>query len=165
MAIAAKYRFLLEVTEGLTLGVPNTSNPNLVHGFGNTQVNLSASTTPPVTTVVTEQVQLTAGEANLDLTSLSGPLSSSVDFSGLKLQLMKVQAAAANTGVVTMDPATANPYLFCPTTSNPKIGLNAGEMAMFYFNESLADVSSTALGIKFTSADVDAIVDLLLVAG
>lgn len=165
MAVSAKYRFQLEVTEGLSLGVPNTTDPNLVHKFQDSVATLTASSTPPVTKVVTEQVTLTAGEANLDLTALSGPLGTSVDFSGLKLQLIKIMAAAANTAAVTMDPATANPYLFNPTTANPKIGLAAGEMAMFYHNESLADVSSTSKGIKFSSSDADAILDVLLVAG
>lgn len=91
-------------------------------------------------------------------------LSSTVDFTGLKVQLAQIRAAAANTDVIVFKPASSNGYhLF--GDNNGQITLNPGQAMLLTGYDALADVSSTAKALYMSSPDVDAQYDIILVAG
>lgn len=167
MAVSAKFIQELGVTETLSLGLDLVTNPSVFHGIGTdgrVSGTLTASSVVPGTKVYSDTITLSAGAYTIDLTTLGGPLSTSVTLSGLKPQLWMIQAASTNTDVLEFDVGGTNGYNWGGDATS-HIALTAGASVLFYWPDNLADVGASAKTIDVSSADVDAIFKIVIVAG
>lgn len=164
MAVSAKYRFKLDVSETLAMGLDLAANPTVTHKITHQENTINATSTVPATKAYSDTASLSAGTATLDLTNLAGPISSTVDFTGLKVQIVKVSCPATNTAAVVVDVGATNGYnLF--GDANGQITVHPGGIAMVYQPNLLPDVAAGAKTIDLTSSDVDATYSIVLVAG
>jgi hypothetical protein len=164
MAITAKYALLLDVEETLAMGLDLADDPTAKHTIPGSFGSLVATTTVPATKVISDTRSLTAGADTIDLTNMGGPYNTTVTFAALKVQLLKIKADATNSDPIVFDKGASNGYeLF--GDANGQITLDAGCEALFFFNESLADVSGSAKTIDVSSVDTNASYSIILVAG
>jgi hypothetical protein len=139
MSITFKYRSGVTTEERPTTAPAVASNSQpLVHTGFTTGVDLTASTTPPVTTPAIFEKSLTAGAATLDLTALTH-LGASVTMSGLKVQAFKVKNKTGNS-VMTFSEGASNGYALLGASFTFK--LLAGQEALFYLNDASPDVAA-----------------------
>lgn len=165
MSVTATYDFKLSVSDTIALGLDLVSDQTFTHAIDEDSGVLTGSTTPAVSKVWSDQVQLSGGALSLDLTNLSrGSVLSALDMTGLKVQLIKIKATSTNTDTVTVVDGATNGYNIFGSSSG-SITLASGDVAMFFFDESLPDVASGAKTIDISSSDTDALVDIILVAG
>ena len=101
-AVSATYDLKLSVSETIALGLTHAADPTTSHELTQHRATLNGTSTPPVTKTYSGTVMLTAGQASLDLTSLTGPCSETRDFTGLKVQLIKLACPTANTAGITV---------------------------------------------------------------
>jgi len=162
MAFQATYQSKLTVEEELT-GIGLAENKDTVtHNALDTRSVLNADSDVPATTVAAFAEELSAGAATIDLTALSGT-QGEVDGTGLKVQALKVIAAAANTEVVTVGDGAANGYELLG--DGWTMDLAPGQEVLVYGNEAAPDISGTASDIDLASSDLDAIVNVIVVMG
>lgn len=109
-AVKAKIAATLTVDETLALGLDNAADPTFTHTLGDDAATLTSSTTPAVTKTYSETINLSGGAATIDLTSLPGPNSTTIDFTGLKVQAIKFVCPSTNTEGITVDRGGSNPY-------------------------------------------------------
>jgi hypothetical protein len=168
MSVSAKQQMGMVTTETVSTGLDHGDATEAVahnlNSGGVSTTTLTSTTTPPATKVYSDEIDLVAGAATIDLTSLTGPFSASVDFTGLKVQQIYIKAHAANTSHITLVEGVANPYFLFGITAD-RITVHAGTEVMFRMNEALADVAAGAKTIDASSADLDAKFDIHLVAG
>jgi len=101
--VSATYDLKLSVAETIALGLTHAADPTTSHELTQHRATLNGTTTPAVTKVFSGTVTLVAGQASLDLTSLAGPCSTTVDFTGLSVQLVKLACPTTNTAGITVD--------------------------------------------------------------
>lgn len=165
MAVTVSYNLFLRVTETLALAQDLAANPDQLLTLGDIKGTLTSSTSVPATKAWSDTRGLTAGTDSIDLTALTrGSDLSDVDFTGLKVQLLIIQTAAANTADVVFKDGASNAYLLFGDASG-QITLPAGTSAMFYLADKLADVSASVKQVDISSSDADAIYSMILVAG
>lgn len=166
MAVTAKYHFKLDAEDAPALGYDLLTDPTGTHTIGSSSGSLTASTTPAVSAAWSDRITLTAGAATIDLTALTrgnGTLAA-LSMSGLKVVLIKIFAATANTAVVKFTNGAANGYNIFGAAGGD-VSVPAGGMLMFYGYTGLAAVSATVKNIDVTSSDTDAIFDIIIVGG
>lgn len=165
-AVEATYNALLTVKETLALGLDNATDPTTPHTLGDHAATLSASTTPPVTKTFSDDIALVAGAGTLNLSTLAGPLSTTIDFTGLKVQVIKLVAASTNTGGITVAKGDAQPYnLFGEdNVSSETVEVLPGDAVLIVHNETTEDVGAAIKNIKFTGTGTDTL-RIMLVAG
>ncbi len=167
MGVSAVYKFQVDATETLALSEDLAADvPMLfqINGAGVATPTLTATTSPPVTKAWGDDVTLSGGAVTLDLAALVRAVLPNVDFTGLKVQLIHIKAAAANTAALKFDVGASNGYgIFGSATS--EISLDADDEAAFFFNDKLPDVAAGAKDIDVSSSDVDAKFKIVLVAG
>lgn len=164
MSVSAKYNLKLHVDEVLALGLDNVANPTAVHETTDESGTLNAGSTPPATKAWSDERQLAGGTDTFDLTALANGNLANVDFTGLKVQLVKIVADPTNTDDIVVADGASNGYHLFGDASG-QITLGPGGAALLFFQDSLPDVSGTAKNVTVTSADADAIYDIILVAG
>lgn len=167
-AVEAKYALGLEVTETLALAMDNVpgGDPSFVHSMGADEASLNASSTPAVTEVFSDNVALAAGTLTLDLQNLVGPAGTTVDFTGLKVQLVKLKCPSSNTLPILVQKGAANAYnmLGADNASAETIEVMPGAIVLFYHNDKLEDVDATHSDVLFTGNGTETI-NVMLVAG
>jgi hypothetical protein len=166
MAVDAQYVFKLKAIETLDnnrdLSTPDDGKykHEIPGAFG----TATATTTPAVTDVWSKTVTLSAGASTIDLTVLDNGDLANLDLTGKKVYYAHVKAAAANTADLTIGVGATNGYPFPGVGSSDTVDLGAGDEMLFRLLTSTA-VSSTVKTIDAASTDVDAIFDIVLVAG
>lgn len=165
-SVSAQYALTLEVTETLALGLDNVDDPSFVHSIGSPEGTLNASSTPPATKVFSDNVALVAGTKTLDLTALAGPASTSIDFTGLKVQLIALRCPTGNTLPILVQKGAANAYnlLGADNASAETLEVLPGDDVLLRRYDTLEDVDATHKDIKFTGNGTETI-NVLLVAG
>lgn len=164
--ITANYDFGLTVSEELVLGLDQTGDPTITHSISGGRTLVSDGTAPAVTLVWSDDITLSSGHT-IDLRALTdrkGPDGVAVnkDFDGLKIQLVKIVALAANDADLVFKKGGTNGYnLFGGTTW---FAVPPGGSYLAYFNDKLADVSATVKTIDITGTDGDKF-KIILVAG
>lgn len=153
-----KFKFQLLANERLVLSFGTPSDPLLAHDLQTGQRTLSA---PEVLKVYDRQVTLSAGSATIDLTDFLDSTGQSATMDGLRVRLAQFRASAGNQANVGIYPAASEGY---------GIGVSAsigpgGEIMAFQPDAYMGDVSSSAKNISFQSDDLDATVDVIVVAG
>lgn len=164
MAVSAAINLALQATEDIDLGLDNVDNPTVVHQVAGGSKTLNASSTPAATKAWSDQRQLSGGSDSIDLTALANGNLANIDFTGLKVQVIKIVAAEANTAAITIADGATNGYHVFGDGSG-QINLVAGGQALIYVPEGLPDVGASAKTIDVTSSDTDAIYDIVLIAG
>ena len=162
-AVSAAYALALKVAETLGLALDHATDVDAEHDFA-ISGTLNGTSTPPATKAFSDEGQLSGGTKTIDLTALVGALAASVDFTGLKVQLVKIRADSANTSTITVKDGATNGYNLFGDASG-QITLGAKDAALLFFNDSLPDVAAGAKDIDITSSDVDAKYDIIIVAG
>lgn len=168
MAVSATFNPVLRVIETLT-ALNGANSPGPTFDTANLAATISgtidATTSVAATKVISAQVSLSAGAASMDLISNTyGWGGAAVTFSGLKVQLAFFQNLSTNTAAVTIaDGATNGLNIF--GDSSGQITLGIGAWAFFYNADRLDDVGASDKTIDFSSSDVDAAVNVILVAG
>ena len=167
-AVTAKFDLRITADETLALGLDNVTDTPFEHTLGVDNGKLTATTTPAATKVFSDTINLSSGSATLDLTSLAGPASTTVTFSGLKVQLVKLKCPLTNTAGITVDAkdATTGYNLFGATNAvtTEKIEFMPGMVASINTNDQLQDVDSTHKDLTLTGTGTESI-RVLLVAG
>lgn len=163
-AVTANYNFFLEAKHTVALGLDDASDPTIVHDIGDVKGTLDGSTTVAVTKAWSDDRALAAGADSLDLTALGLGNLPDVDFTGLKIILVKITAASANTAGITFVDAVANGYNIWGDSDGSHTFL-PGQSAAFYMAEQLADVDATHKAIAVSGLDLDAAYSIMLVAG
>lgn len=165
MATTATFEIKGVASETLDLSLDNVTDPDVQHAnFGNGPLSLGASSTPVVTEVYSDQLALTAGTVTIDLTALPRGNLPNLDLTGLKVQAIKFFAASANTAAITIADGATNGYNVLGDASG-QVTLGAGGEVGFFCSEFLDDVATADATIDVTSSDVDAIFDVLILAG
>jgi hypothetical protein len=126
---------------------PTSNSPDLsaadntvTHSGFNSTATLGATTTPPATLTASFVVTMTAGAADIDLTALPGLNGGTIDGTGLKVQVFRVRAKAANANPVAIEAGDSNGYdMF---GANWKLSLAAGQRALLFGNDATPDVAS-----------------------
>ncbi len=111
MSVSVSYVSNLTVAEALETNVADLSDKSIVHSGFNTALTASAASTPPATKVAAGVVNVTSGAGSIDLTSLPlGAQGAAVDFTGLRVQFLKLKAPATNANPITISKAVSNGY-------------------------------------------------------
>lgn len=164
MSVTVAYAATCTVIETLTASVADVpaANAKVTHSSFNTTAALTSSTTPPVTMTASFQKALSSGAATIDLTSLTGTNGSTVDFTGLKVQVVKFRNPAANGNAITVTYGASNPHLLGGTAF--KWVLSPGQEILIYTNDASPDVGSSSKNIDISGTGSQAI-DCQFVAG
>jgi hypothetical protein len=164
MSVSALYTLKCIVTETPDLALDNATDVPFDHDIGTTTGTLDASSTVPATKTASDTTTVSAG--SLNLTTLTGPLASSVSFSGLKVQLVYITCPSTNTGGVTFDVGAANGYnLFgADNASNESIEVMPGGAVLIYHPNNAEDVDATHKSID-VSGTAGNTYNYVLVAG
>ncbi len=166
MSVSALYVMKLLVTETPDLALDNADNVPFDHDIGVVNGTLNASSTVPATKASSDDISLVAGGATIDLTSLPGPLSTTVTFDGLKVQLVKIKCPATNTGGITFAVHGASGYnLFGEdNASAERVEVMPGGSEMRETPDNGEDVDATHKQVAVTGTGTD-VFQIELVAG
>jgi hypothetical protein len=170
MSVTAIYDLKLLVEEVLSVSQDLADDPQLDHEPSTAIAGiLTASTKTPASKVWSDTRSLVAGADTFDLTSLTGPNGTSIDFTGLKVCLIFIAADKDNTEPIKFDVGAANGYnLFGAATSEISLDANTGDYGagvLMFCPETLPDVAAGAKNIDVTSAEADGSYSIILVAG
>lgn len=139
MSVEVIYSSILTVKDTLSAGVTFVTAPTVTHDGLNTGMNvLAASTAPPITKVASGTATLSAGAATINLAALTGPGGGAVDFTGLKVQFMKLKNPSAN-DITVVGGASNGIDLFGTAGS---LTVRAGGEVLMYFNDLGPDVAA-----------------------
>jgi hypothetical protein len=156
---------VVKVQETPTLSIDGTTDPTVTHAIPTPGQMKPAGTTPAVSRVYRDQLVLVAGALTIDLTSLDQGNLPDINLTGLKVQALKMRALSTNTAPVLVSAAVSNGYEIFGAAAGGQVELGAGAQVAMIFNEHLADVAAGIKDLTFASTDLDAVIDVLVVAG
>ena len=111
MSVILRYQVKATVTETLETGMTLASDKSVTYNGLDTAVRtLNADSTPPVTKAAVFPKPLVDGAGSIDLAALTGANGAAVNGTGLRVQLLRLTAPAANTGPITISKGAANGY-------------------------------------------------------
>lgn len=131
--------------------------------FNPAQVVYTPTSTPPASMYLAEEITGDSGTASvtIDLADFDDVEGIAKNATGLKVQEVRIQAAADNAAVVNVAPGDTNPYALFGSANDvdvPPAGLLHAR-----FNDELADVASGAKNIKLTVGHGDVVsVEIIL---
>lgn len=165
MAVALAMNFRCDAAETPATWMDLSTAPTYTHKIdGLEKVNLDATSTPAVTKAWSDQRSLSAGTDTIDLTALAVPGQDAVDFSGLKVQVIKFYNRSGNSGAMEIAPDATNGYNIFGTNDD-KVTVPVGGAIQAYLPEGNPDVAGgSADEITITGTGTDTY-DILLVAG
>lgn len=166
-SVSLQYAFGCEVVETVASGLDNVTDKPITHSIGADIGTLNASSTPAVTETFSDTIALAAGAGTLDLTSLAGPSGTTIDFTGLKVQVIKIKTPATNAGsiIIEHEDAVTGYNLFGDDNgSDESIEVPPDTLLEFKYNDKLEDVDGTHKDLKFTGTGTDGM-QLQLTAG
>ena len=130
---------------------------------------IDADSTPAITKGFSGQLTIPGGFIfTLDLTALTGPSATTVDFTGLKVQLVLLAALTNNTGAIAVtlkDNVTGYNLFGLSNAGSEKVTLSPGQIAFVQLNDKPQDVDSTHKDVNFVGSTVGDIVAVIMVAG
>ena len=161
-----KYAFTGTVDEVKDLSMDLVTNPTITHTLGTDSGTLTASTTVPVTKTYSDTLPLVAGVLDIDLTSLPGPEATTITFTGLKVQFVKIICPASNTLPIAFWKHAANGYnLFgADNASAERVEVMPGGKFMMYHPNSAEDVDATHKVVTIAGDGTESF-SILIVAG
>lgn len=162
MTVNASFTHTFTATETKAAGNELTTPVSATHAKSATGT-LSATSTPVASDIWSDERTLSAGADTIDLTALAETGFAAKDFTGLKVQFVRIIADPTNTDDLVFDEGAANGYALFGSGGN--ILLGPGDEAIFKHNETLEDIGSTNAEIDVSSSDVDAKYQIILVVG
>lgn len=158
------YDFKLQAIETPIMDQDLGADPTITHELkGDTGTPTGSNAAPPIQRKYADKVLLAGGAKTIDLTALDDGNLPDIDFTTFKVQLVKIRALASNTQGIKIKKGATNGYgIFGANT--PEITLEKGDIAMYLFNDSLADVSATEKTIDLTGNAAEG-VEMILIAG
>lgn len=156
MSVTVSAKMHNTIAETLT-GAPGASSTKKVvtHDSRNKTSVLNADSTPPATKCAVQSKALSAGTATIDLTAVAGT-EGNVDFSGLKLQVIKLRNPSTNANKITVTKGASNGYGLTGGDSWT-IPLAPGDEVMLMGNETWPDVAGGAKTIDLTGTAAQAL--------
>ena len=166
MANNATLNVKLAMTETTTAN-ELAADKNIDHVF-EALAKLGATTTPVVTKVYAQQLQLSGGALTLNLTALTDGVGAALDLDTLKVQIFAVKNApstgAANTDTLNIKTGAVDGFgILGDTLSEATLAI--GGFLVIYNPEGTADVAAAVDQVDFSSTDVDASFQVLIAAG
>jgi len=164
-AVEATYNCGLTIEETVALGLDNSDDVPIVRDLGEHRGTLKATTPIKVSKSWDDTGVLSGGTALINLTALSNGNLPNVNFTDLRVKLIKITCPAANTHAVVFVPnVAADPYdIF--GTADDRVSVPAGGSIVMLFADKLEDCDGTHKNIALTSGDADAAYSIAMVAG
>lgn len=170
MANTANVPFAMTINAAETFDTGVAGNEGLasaqsvLHNAFNKSGTLNAESSVPATTIVSFEQALTAGAAEIDLTSLPGTNGDTVSFNGLKVQLCMFRGKAGNANPITVQPDTGGTDDYEMMGAAFKAVVEAEQQVMFFGNNAAPDVGATdkIFSLAGTGAQV---LEIIMVAG
>lgn len=129
---------------------------------------IDANTSPAITKGFSGQLAIPGGSIfTLDLTALAGPSATTIDFTGLKVQMVLLAALTSNVTAVTVklkDSTTGYNLFGLSNTGSEIVTLSPGQIALFQLNNKTEDVDATHKDVVFIGNSGDAMA-AIMVAG
>lgn len=172
MAITqCEFDLKLKVTETIALGVDQlTDQPYVTQIATDTSSGTKTPTTAvPVTQQWQDTISLTAGAATVNLAALTYGNLAAKDFTGLKVQGIKIRNRSTNSAYLNIAAGATNGYnIFGANAGTPgSVNLPVGMTIMLFADttEGLDDIAAADRTIDFASSDTDLTFDIQIVAG
>lgn len=166
--VSAIYALTLVVDETIALSLTYADDKPIRHELPAQSGVLNASSSPPATKVFSGVVTIASGGiVNLDLTALPDPVRGTIDFTGLRVQVIMLSAFSANVDTVTLktkDTTTGYNLFGVNNTGSEEETLSLGQGLLKWLNDKPEDVDATHKDISFTGSTGNS-VNVLLVAG
>lgn len=158
MSCVVAYGFKCHITESLEVGVAGVQSSQVIHSNYDESGTLTASTTPPVTKPVTFLLTLSGGAATINLAALTAVNGATYDFTGLRLQFIRIKNLGANS-MAFAEGASSGIALACGTITVP-----AGGIDYKFLNDAAPDVAAADRTIDVTGTGTQT-AEITLVAG
>lgn len=172
MSIDLSFNQVFRVTETIEVGADLHPNPPVVHSLDNLVNvllggNLTGTSTPQGLQVWSDQFDLVAGAATLDLENLAYPAERTAEnFNGNKIIALQVGCPSTNTAPVTIAGGATNPYeLFGSASTQIDVAPGMVYTMIDTKVDNLVAVSASVSEVDLSSSDTDATVAIILVAG
>lgn len=136
MSVVASYNFQITVRETLESGVPDVTSPTINHSGYNEAGTLKATSTPPATKSSSFLLTLTAGGATINLAALTGAGGSTVDGTGLRVQLLRIKNLGASNMTFSEGAANGIALVGLPTVVPP------GGIIQRFYNDAAPDIAA-----------------------
>lgn len=165
------YNFKLAASETLELDVDLASDPTVLHESTDIKGTLTASTVPPIEQFWESTETITEGTpTELDLENLARANLPDIDFSTMKVNLVKLVASATNTAgeYITIEDGTANAYFLFGGVAGGKVFLYPGDCYCMYAVETRPVVDATHSDVKISYSEAvaaTATLEIMLGAG
>jgi plastocyanin len=131
MTISVQTRSEVTTMESISLG-PGDSQTYQHVGMNTTVSGLGAASTPPAAKLAAFATTLASGTATIDLTAVPDSYGASQTLTGLRVQIIKVQAPATNVNPIALTPgsyaAAGGGFVF---HSGGSITLNPGDEVLW----------------------------------
>lgn len=166
-AVKAEFAFTLEVRETVALSADHVVDPTVRHSLGADNGTLNATSTPAATKTSSDTIALAAGAGTLDLTAATGLKGGTVDFTGLKVQIVKLKTPPGNSASIVVerkDAATGYNLFGDDNNSDESVEVPPDTLMQFKYNDTLEDVGASNKDLRFTGTGTDQI-EIQLVAG
>jgi hypothetical protein len=158
MSLQADYKFALAAQQTLDT-ITGAAASRIDYSQFEVSGRLNATSTPPVTKAAYLTLTGTGVDSGvIDFTALAGPLGSTIDCTGLKLQGFRATNKATSDGYITFVQGALTPYVILDMQVYP------GETLMHLFNDRLEDVAAGVKRIDWDCSD-DCEVELTLLFG
>ncbi len=168
MSVTCTFKSQADVVETLETNVPAmTSGSSISHTGYKTEKSLSATGTvsqPAITKCAIFSKALSGGSATIDCTALTGTNGATVDFTGLKICVMKFKNPSANANAITVAKGASNGLGVTTSGTTFSIPIAPGAEWMHYCNEGMPDVGSGAKTFDLTGTGSQAL-EVTLLAG
>ena len=153
----------VSVKETVALGLDNVTDPRIIHALPLLiPAKLDGTTTPPATTVWSDQVALSGGAKTLDLEALVNDNLPNVNLVGLKIQCLVMSCPSANTGPITIVPGASNDYDIGGAAMSWAV--SPGGMLIYLSEDDAPDVAAANSELDFSGTTTE-VFDILIVAG
>ena len=150
-SVSAAYAFTCTPTEVVATcpaAASSGTGASIVHDQFNSSGTLTSATTPPVTKVAAFDLALSDGAATIDLTSLTGTNGATITGDGLKVQLILINALAANANVLSFTEGASDGYALMGASF--LFALQPGQKLAFYGNDATPDIADADSEIDVT---------------
>jgi len=164
VSLSVTYDSTVTVEETLTGNAPFavSAKKKVTHDQFDTSATLNAGTTPPATTFAAFQQALTSGAATIDLTNVTGTNGATVNFTGLKLQLVKLRNPITNANTITIAKGASSGYALGGSAFS--ITLQPGEEWTYKGVDTSPDVGGSSKHLDLSGTAAQAL-DVYLVGG
>jgi hypothetical protein len=166
MSVTLRYDAKFHVDETPALALDLASNPVVSHrcSYSGVSGTLDSASTVAIDDVFSDRRSLTAGALTLDLSALTSTLATTKDFTGKRVKGLFVMGSPSNTGGILIKKGASNGYEIFGSSSG-QATVHPGCPLEVLFGSNLAVVGAANEEVDFSSADLDAEFEIILVVG